>query len=141
MNRVDAIIPALNEEASLPLVLGDLPSVRQVIVVDNGSTDGTADVAKRLGAVVIEQPQRGYGAACLLGLALICEQSMQDVTTPQVVVFLDADYSDHPDRLAKFLRTNSFGAVSGPCWSFETGCQNLKNATKTRPTLAILISP
>ena len=63
------VIPALNEEESLPLVLNDLPSVGRVIVVDNGSTDQTAKLATELGATVVEESQRGYGSACLRGLA------------------------------------------------------------------------
>ena len=93
------IIPALNEEASLPLVLRDLPAVGRVIVVDNGSTDGTARVATAGGATVVAEPQRGYGAACLKGLAAIAEQIGRGQSAPHVVVFLDADYSDDPGIL------------------------------------------
>jgi len=96
---VTVIIPALNEQKSLPLVLGDLPEVGQVIVVDNGSTDATAEMATRGGATVAEESQRGYGAACLRGLAVIREQIRSGQSAPQVVVFLDADYSDHPEIL------------------------------------------
>ncbi len=96
---VVVIIPALNEQRSLPLVLGDLPRVGLIILVDNGSTDSTGEVARQLGAHVIAEPQRGYGAACLRGLdelqALIASRAI----APRVVVFLDADYSDHPDLL------------------------------------------
>jgi len=66
---VTVIIPAYNEEASLPLVLGDLPPVGRVIVANNSSTDRTAEVAAAAGALVVDQPQRGYGSACLAGLA------------------------------------------------------------------------
>src|SRR5713101_7093154 len=96
LSRVVVIIPALNEEASLPLVLRDLPAVGQVIVVDNGSTDGTARVAAAAGATVVSEPTRGYGAACLRGLATIEEVTSTTRTSPHVVVFLDADYSDDP---------------------------------------------
>lgn len=96
---VDVIIPALNEENSLPLVLEDLPEVRNVFVVNNGSTDSTAWVAKECGAIVVDEPQRGYGAACLKGLEAIEHRIQLGEAAPRVVVFLDADYSDHPDRL------------------------------------------
>ena len=99
LDAVTVIIPALNEEQALPLVLADLPPVGQVIVVDNGSSDATAEVAARVGATVVSEPQRGYGAACLRGLTAIVEGLQRGQTPPQVVVFLDADYSDHPELL------------------------------------------
>ncbi|MCI0332884.1 MAG: glycosyltransferase family 2 protein [Planctomycetes bacterium] len=94
------IIPARNEEASLPLVLRDLPPVDTVIVVDNGSTDTTAAVALRHGAEVIFEGRSGYGSACLAGMAAI-EAAVRAGYRPEpkVVVFLDADYSDHPELL------------------------------------------
>ncbi len=93
------IIPALNEEASLPLVLNDLPDVGGVVVADNGSTDRTAEVAREGGAIVVHQPQRGYGAACLAGMQHLAQRVEQGETPPEVIVFLDADYSDHPELL------------------------------------------
>lgn len=101
--RVDVVIPALNEEASLPLVLGDLAAlpagtVRRVVVADNRSTDGTARVAREGGAVVVEAPRPGYGSACLAGLDFLRAHD-----PPDVVVFLDADYSDHPDELPRVV--------------------------------------
>ncbi len=97
---VDVVIPALNEEESLPLVLGSIPwdRVRRVVVVDNGSEDATARVAREGGAEVVEERQRGYGAACLAGLARLRREP------PEVVVFLDADYSDHPTELERVVR-------------------------------------
>jgi len=93
MTTTAVIIPALNEEESLPLVLQELPSelVDRVFVVDNGSTDGTASVARAAGAVVVSEPRRGYGAACLAGIAA--------ADGFDVLVFLDADYSDYPQDL------------------------------------------
>lgn len=103
LDAVTVVIPALNEEQALPLVLADLPPVGQVIVVDNGSRDATAEVAARTGATVVCEPRRGYGAACLRGLAAIAAGLQQGRSPPQVVVFLDADYSDHPERLPQLV--------------------------------------
>jgi glycosyltransferase involved in cell wall biosynthesis len=97
--RVAVIIPAYNEEASLPLVLSAIPPgvAGDIVVVDNGSTDGTADAARRQGATVVEEPRRGYGAACLAGLRYLESRS------PDIVVFLDADFSDHPEEMPRLL--------------------------------------
>lgn len=93
--RVDVIIPALNEQDALPLVLRDIPRalVRRVVVADNGSTDDTALRAGENGAEVVFEPERGYGAACLKALAHLAPDP------PDVVVFLDGDYSDHADEI------------------------------------------
>ena len=95
----DVIIPALNEQDALPLVLRDIPRppVRRVIVADNGSTDRTAEVALKNGAEVVHEPERGYGAACLKALAHLAADP------PDIVVFLDGDYSDHPDELLSLI--------------------------------------
>lgn len=103
LKRVVVVIPALNEEESLPLVLNDLPSVGCVIVVDNGSTDATAETALRCGAHVVREEERGYGAACLRGLETVSEMSRNGKIAPEIIVFLDADYSDHPDLLPKLV--------------------------------------
>ena len=108
---VAVVIPALNEEKSLPLVLHDLPAVGVVIVVDNGSTDATSESAAKWGAVVVREPQQGYGAACLRGLAEIRERARRGFTSPQVVVFLDADYSDHPELLPDLVQPILAGAA------------------------------
>ena len=95
--RVSVIIPTHNEAQAIGRVLADLPShlVTEVIVVDSNSTDGTPDFARRMGARVIEEPRRGYGRACLTGLA--------NTKNPDVVVFLDGDYSDRPSELPIIL--------------------------------------
>lgn len=100
---IDVLIPAWNEEEALPLVLGAIPKtwVRQVIVCDNGSTDGTAAVAKEMGAVVITEKKRGYGSACLAGMSYL--QSLPASEQPEIVVFLDGDYSDFPEDLPKVV--------------------------------------
>lgn len=103
LDDVTVIIPALNEAPSLPLVLGDLPAVGQVIVVDNGSSDDTARVAAQQGVRVVLELRRGYGAACLRGLAAIREFATQGQSAPRIVVFVDADYSDHPDLLPQLV--------------------------------------
>lgn len=96
---IDVLIPAWNEEKSLPLVLADLSKneVRQVIVCDNGSTDGTAVVAQAAGAVVVTEKQRGYGSACLAGMRYL--QTLPSSEQPTIVVFLDGDYADFPEDL------------------------------------------
>ncbi len=104
LSRISVLIPALNEETSLPLVLGDLPAVGEVIVVDNGSTDRTADVAAECGATVVSEPQRGYGAACLRGLETIRHSIQIGRQVPRVVAFVDADYSDHPNLLPMLVK-------------------------------------
>jgi hypothetical protein len=104
VSRLVVVIPALNEEASLPLVLGDLPAVGRVIVVDNGSTDRTAEVAVGAGATVVSEPQRGYGAACLRGIAEVARPVASGDVPPQVVLFLDADYSDDPRILPALVQ-------------------------------------
>jgi hypothetical protein len=104
--RVGMIIPALDEEDALPLVLAELPQERldRLIVVDNGSTDRTASVAAQLGAEVVREPVRGYGAACLAGLArLLDPEDDAGLGDGDVVVFLDADHSDHPEDLPLVL--------------------------------------
>lgn len=99
-SRIDVVIPALNEETSLPLVLAALPYplVRRVVVADNGSRDGTARVAEEGGAVVVPAARRGYGSACLAGLDYIRRHD-----PPDAVVFVDADFSDHPDELPRLV--------------------------------------
>ena len=95
--RVSVIIPTHNEAEAIGLVLADLPSdlVGEVIVVDSNSTDGTSEIARKMGARVVHESRRGYGRACLTGLA--------HADKPDVVVFLDGDYSDRPSELPILL--------------------------------------
>lgn len=96
--RVLLILPCLNEEEGLPIVLRALPPVDgglRVVVVDNGCTDGSARVAREYGAEVVEEPERGYGAACLRGMS---ERRGEDI-----IAFVDADGSDHAEELASIL--------------------------------------
>jgi glycosyltransferase involved in cell wall biosynthesis len=91
---VDCVIPALNEAPSIGRVLDDLPRplIRRAVVSDNGSTDGTAAVAREHGALVVSEPERGYGAACLRGLQAL------ERDPPDIVLFLDGDLSDDPSE-------------------------------------------
>jgi glycosyltransferase involved in cell wall biosynthesis len=95
--RVSVVIPTHNEAQAIVRVLGDLPAgaVSEVIVVDSNSTDGTQDLARSMGARVIQEPRRGYGRACLTGFA--------NTENADVVVFLDGDYSDRPSELPVLL--------------------------------------
>ena len=97
---IDVVIPALNEEKSIGRVLTDLPDgwVRRVVVVDNGSEDATAAVARAHGAEVVAEPRRGYGTACLTGLDHLA------AVPPEIVVFIDGDYSDFPEELPDLVR-------------------------------------
>jgi len=101
--QIAVVMPALNEEKSLPLVLAAIPRdlVTEVVVADNGSSDRTAIVAQDSGASVVHETQRGYGAACLRGIAYLAERPQGP---PDIVVFLDADYSDHPEELPSLVR-------------------------------------
>ncbi|SRX54352.1 glycosyltransferase family 2 protein [Aequorivita sp. CIP111184] len=98
--NIKVIIPAFNEEDSIGKVIAEIPSiVSEIIVVDNNSTDTTAEVAKKAGATVLFQPNAGYGNACLKGMEYISEEN----TKPNIVVFLDGDYSDYPEELTKII--------------------------------------
>lgn len=107
---VDAIIPAYNEESSIGLVLQDIPwaHVREVIVCNNASTDRTPAVARTGGATVVDQPRPGYGSACLAGMAHIAAKKAEE--QPDIVVFLDGDYSDHPEELPLLLEPITSGS-------------------------------
>ncbi len=102
MKNVDVIIPVYNEEGSIGLVIGDIPKeiVNEVVVVNNLSTDNSVEVAKRAGATVVDQDKRGYGNACLKGIEYVDAKAVK----PYILVFLDGDYSDHPEELPALLK-------------------------------------
>ena len=92
---ISVIIPAFNEEKSIGKVVTDIPKdiVKHVIVVNNNSTDNTVEVAKKAGAIVLDEPRKGYGWACLKGIDKAYEHGTE------IVVFLDGDYSDYPEEI------------------------------------------
>lgn len=96
---IDVIIPAYNEEKSIGHVVNDIPKglVREIIVVNNASKDRTAEVAKLSGATVIDQPQPGYGNACLKGIEYVASKLKNE--QPNIIVFVDGDYSDYPQEM------------------------------------------
>lgn len=96
---ISVIIPVFNEEKSLPSVIGDLPHeiLHEIIIVDNASTDNSAHIAEGLGCRVVRENQRGYGQACLAGIAALDPKT-------DIVVFIDGDYSDHPDQLPELIQ-------------------------------------
>ena len=97
---ISVIIPAHNEADAIAKVIHDVPkSVKEIIVVDNASNDGTPKVAKKAGATVLFEPKKGYGYACLKGLHYLEQQQEQT----DIVVFLDGDYSDYPEELEKLV--------------------------------------
>mgnify|MGYP000507041343 FL=1 len=97
---VKVIIPAYNEEDSIAPVILDIPSmVNEVIVISNNSTDNTEKNAKNAGATVLQENRKGYGYACLKGMDYIANQEV----TPDIVVFLDGDYSDYPEQLTEII--------------------------------------
>lgn len=96
---IDVIIPAYNEQDSIGNVLKDIPKtlVREIIVCNNASTDNTKAVAIANGATVVDQPLKGYGNACLKGIAHVKAKPINE--QPDIIVFLDGDYSDHPEEM------------------------------------------
>lgn len=98
--NIKVIIPAYNEEASIGLVINNIPEiVTEIIVVDNNSTDATPEAALKAGATVLSEKNKGYGYACLKGMEYIANLSEK----PDIVVFLDGDYSDYPENLTEIV--------------------------------------
>jgi glycosyltransferase involved in cell wall biosynthesis len=101
-HKIAVVIPAFNEEASITRVIADIPAdlVTEVVVVDNNSTDATAENARDAGVTVVSEPHQGYGFACQRGIE---ELSAAD-RKPDIVVFLDGDYSDYPEEISALVR-------------------------------------
>ncbi|MGB5237776.1 MAG: glycosyltransferase family 2 protein [Flavobacteriaceae bacterium] len=101
MPDVRVIIPAYNEEDSIAKVIGEIPNmVSEIIVVSNNSTDNTVSNARKAGATVLIEERKGYGYACLCGINYVGKQSKR----PDIIVFIDGDYSDYPEELTKLIR-------------------------------------
>ncbi|MBI4683199.1 MAG: glycosyltransferase family 2 protein [Nitrospirae bacterium] len=96
---IAVIIPVLNEERTLPLVLNDIPEdlVDEVVVIDNGSADKTPEIARQSGATLLFEARKGYGYPCLKGMEYLKTKK------PDIVVFADGNYSDHPDEIIKLV--------------------------------------
>lgn len=101
MSSIIVIIPAYNEEKGIQKVLKEIPKtlVEKIIVINNGSTDNTASVSKKLGAIVLEEPCKGYGNACLKGLEYVAAGERK----PDIIVFIDADHSDYPEQMYQLV--------------------------------------
>jgi glycosyltransferase involved in cell wall biosynthesis len=104
MPLINVIIPAYNEEKSIPKVIRDIPlqMVSDIIVVDNNSEDNTFTAASQAGATVVKEPRQGYGQACLTGIAYALNKPASE--RPDILVFLDGDYSDHPEELPRLVQ-------------------------------------
>ncbi len=100
--RISVIIPAFNEENAVGRVVKEIPKewIDHIIVVNNASTDDTRISAEKEGAIVIDQPLKGYGNACLMGIEYLIKLEIK----PEIVVFLDADYSDYPEELPQLVK-------------------------------------
>lgn len=100
MTDIKVIIPAFNEADSIVKVIEEIPDiVSEIIVVNNNSSDNTAQNAQKVGATVLTENKRGYGYACLRGMQYVAEQSKP----PDIIVFIDGDYSDYPKELSKIV--------------------------------------
>jgi glycosyltransferase involved in cell wall biosynthesis len=121
--RVSVVIPTHNEAQAIERVLADLPRdlVTEVIVVDSNSNDGTPKIAARMGARVVQEPRRGYGRACLTGLAA--------ANSPDIIVFLDGDYSDRPSELPILLAPITEGRADITLGSRRPG----RNSARVQP--------
>ena len=100
MSIIKVIIPAFNEEKAIANVIAEIPNgVDEIIVISNNSTDKTEEIAKNAGATVLLETKKGYGYACLKGMEYIANLEIK----PDIIVFLDGDYSDYPEELTKLI--------------------------------------
>ncbi|RMA66455.1 glycosyltransferase family 2 protein [Ulvibacter antarcticus] len=124
---IKVIIPAYNEAASIGKVINDIPEiVDEIIVISNNSTDETENVAKAAGATVLSEEKKGYGHACLKGMDYIAQQKLP----PDIVVFLDGDYSDYPEKL-----TDIVAPIINSDYDFVIGARTRKLREKGSMTL------
>ncbi len=126
---IRVIIPAYNEENAVGLVIDEIPAglVSEIIVVDNGSSDRTPEIAREKGATVLFQKEKGYGNACLKGMEHIAFSKTQ----PDIVVFLDGDHSDYPEMMSKLVDPIVQGKVDFVVGSRALG--NKENGSMTVP--------
>ncbi len=97
---VCVIIPAFNEAEAIGRVIKDIPEmVDEIVVVNNNSSDNTQEVAQDAGATVLYEKRRGYGYACLIGMAYFDQRQVK----PEIIVFLDGDHSDFPEEIEKLI--------------------------------------
>ncbi len=114
--RVGVVIPALNEADAIGSVIAEIPGwVDSIVVADNGSTDGTGDVARAGGAIVVRESEPGYGAACLAGIG-----ALEPV---DIVVFVDGDYSDFPADMGDLVDPIANGIADFVVGSRATGAR------------------
>lgn len=142
--RVDLLIPVFNEVESLPALFEALAplradgTVRTVVIADNGSTDGSAAMARHLGAMVVCEARRGYGSACLRGIAALAGQA----EPPEALVFLDADLSDDPsmlpDLVAPILRGEAVIVIGSRVKCAEPGALNVVQRFGNRLACALM---
>lgn len=108
MAKICVIIPAFNEEKAIGKVINDIPNqVSEIIVVNNNSSDNTTEVAQQAGATVLEENRTGYGYACLKGMDYLSKL----IEKPDIVVFMDGDYSDYPEELDKLLTPILYNSI------------------------------
>jgi glycosyltransferase involved in cell wall biosynthesis len=119
---IGVVIPALNEADAIGRVVGDIPSwVDKIVVADNGSRDGTGEIARKAGAIVVREIEPGYGAACLAGIAAL--------GAVDIIVFLDGDYSDHPEDMADLVDPILAGSHDFVIGSRATGAREAGSLT------------